>query len=72
MLAATMPLAGVGGHQHLGCLVNVTDHQRHGGLLGMHQGRVSGNQGDEQKQRQDLSCYLLGDRKCQRDPDRTS
>lgn len=70
VLAAAIPLAKVGGHQHLGCLVDMAYHQRHGGgTLGVDQGRGHGqDQGDEQKQRLDLHGYLLGDRKAC-DPD---
>ena len=70
VLLTTIPLAQVGGHQHLGGLVNMAHHQWHGGgALCLNQGRGHGqNQGDQQKQRFDLHGYLLGDRK-QRDLD---
>lgn len=62
VLAATIPLAEVGGDQHLGGLVNMAYHQRHGGgTLGVDQGRGQGkDQGDEQEQWFDLHGYLLG------------
>lgn len=65
VLLTAIPLAQIGGDQHLGGLVNMAHHQRHGGgALGLNQGRCHGqNQGDQQKQRLDLHGYLLGDRK---------
>ena len=43
MLLTTIPLAQVGGHQHLWGLVNMAHHQRHGGsTLGLNHSRDHG------------------------------